>query len=1186
MAEATRNLNATGWGYVRGDHPTTHYNVTSGTWYELGGYNDARKFMYVKFAAMPSSLKRKQLLDFRVVVQAKGVIDTVYNLTIDGWSSYGSFDPATITYANMPETGARFAMSDIFQYADSPLDVGITRLSSSYGGSYIRRVLANGICLGSTSSVYVPAIQNKLLGGGTPYVQVTYDDAVNVTSQVSDPVASSRESNDAIKFSWSLNKADSSIYCADETWTQASAVFYWKKSTDSSYTAVNISGSTMSKTFPAYTFPTGGTINYYVKVTDTDGTTTQSSVKTMTLAGISMDITTCPTDGATDVDGHKAIKFAWQLRSTLDSSHTYAQKSAKILWREYGTSTWNEVVQSGSTKSLTVPANTFPPSTVIEWKLQVTLPSDEVFTLSTARTFTTARMILTANTYPTGSSVDNRVAIPFAFTLSSTAGNVYNPTKSGVIWRPAGTSTWRRFEHVGTQSSWNVVAYAFPANTTIEWYLYAYDVDDCYAYTETLTFKTLPYTLAISSAPTGSNIDTRNAITFSWTISNAQGAVNQSSAIFYWRVSGASSYTAVNISGGTKSVSIPANTFPTGKTIQWYVRVTAADGTVLQSSAATFNTVSTKVTLDTYPSGNDVYTAAVLRWTWHLASNVGNYSQASAKLYWRVSTSSTYTAINVSGNTQALNVAANTFPTNKTIQWYVEATDVGGLTSTTSVMSFKTVTTQITPQNSPTSGYADPRNAIKFQWYFASTGGAVPQASATFYWRVSGASEWTSVAASGSTASVTIAANTFPVASTIEWYITGTDVGGTSSTSAEYSFSTAAETAYAYPQSPIGTTVDTGKQVTLRWILANADGTQPSKVVLSYKLTSENNWTVIHQANSAFTSWTVAANYFPVGEIEWKVVATNRDNVDGPAGTAAFISLRAPDAPVGLSATAVPRTTIRWQGGDQEAYEILIDNETVVQAYGTEVNEWTPDFVLDDGIHVIAVRIQGPYGLWSDPAITSIDVQNQVPTGWEDLAISGAFDVDAILTMTGAESPASPSANWFRDGKRVAVTHGSREYADRYVLGEHRYWVELWAADGNYARSNVLTGQLKSCITRIALFEGGDWVDLRLSEKSAAEQDFQYSRISSVRHVLGTAYPVLELSEFEDLSGSYDCAFKDTESAAQLLAMRGRVVILKSRGGRVLIGVLSPLETRYTDFYIACSFTVQAVDWEDFRDVL
>lgn len=1187
MAEVTRNLSATGWGYVRGDHPSTHYNVTSGTWYELGGYNDARKFMYVKFAAMPSSLKRKQLLAFRVVVQAKGVVDTRYNLTVDGWESGGSFDPATITYANMPGPGIRFAMSDIFDYADAPLDVGVERINSSYGGNYIRRVINQGICLGSTGGVYVPAIQNKLKGGGTPYVQITYDDAVDVTSQVQILRPSSLESNDAITFSWYLDKADSSIYCADETWTQASAVFYWKKSTDSSYTAVNISGSTMSKTFPAYTFPTGGSIQYYVKVTDTDGTTSQTSVMQMNLNGISLDITTCPANGATNVESHKAIPFAWQIRSASSSSHTYAQKSARLLWRVSGASTWQAVVQSGSTKSLTVPANTFPAGSTIEWKLEVTLPSDEVFTLSTARTFSTATISAVLNSYPTGNSVDNRTAQAFSWDITSTAGTTGITQSSAIIyWRVSGSSTWRQIAVSGNTKGKNAAAYTFPANSTIEWYLHVVDVDGCTADTSTLSFKTLGYTLAISSAPTGSNIDTRNAITFSWTISNAQGAVTQSSAVFYWRVSGASSYTAVNISGGTKSVSIPANTFPTGKTIQWYVKVTAADGTMLQSSAATFNTVSTKVTLDTYPSGNDVYTAAVLRWTWHLASNVGNYSQASAKLYWRVSTSSTYTAINVSGNTQALNVAANTFPTNKTIQWYVEATDVGGLTSTTSVMSFKTVTTQITPQNSPTSGYADPRNAIKFQWYFASTGGAVPQASATFYWRISGESSWTSVAASGSTASVTIPANTFPVASTIEWYIEGTDVGGTSSTSQVYSFSTAAETAYAYPQAPIGVTVDTGKAVTLHWILANADGTQPSRVELSYKLANESSWTIIHAENAAFTEWTTAAGYFPVGEIEWRVIATNRDGVAGPAGTAAFISLRAPDAPVGLTATAVPRTTIRWQGGDQEAYEILIDGETVQQAYGTEVNEWTPDFVLEDGIHVIAVRIQGPYGLWSDPSITTIDVANQVPAGWEDLTLEGRFDVDAILTMSGAESPASPSANWFRDGKRIAVTHGSREYADRYVLGEHRYYVELWADDGNYARSNILTGTLKSCITRIALFEGGGWVDLRLSENSAGEQGFTYGRTASARHVLGTAYPVLEVSAFEDLSGTYDCAFRDTESAAQMEAMRGRVVILKSRGGRVLIGLLSPLETRYTDFYIACRFTVQAIDWEDFRDVL
>lgn len=798
---------------------------------------------------------------------------------------------------------------------------------------------------------------------------------------------------------------------------------------------------------------------------------------------------------------------------------------------------------------------------------------------------------ISASVYPSGSSVNSGAAQAFQWRYINDgnyhcANETWTQASAILYWRKSGESSWKQISISGTSLSKSVPANTFPSGSTIEWYLKGTDTEGKTSQTSVASFDTLPASIAITAAPSGSNIDTRSAITFSWSLKNSAGDVGQSAAKLYWRISGASSWNQISYTGTTKSISAPANTFPTGKTIQFYVQATDGGGTALNSNQGTFSTVSTKVTLDTYPSGSSVYTAAALKWTWHIASNVGNYNQANAKLYWRVSTQQNYTSISVSGNTKSLSVAKNTFPTNSTIQWYLEATDVGGLTSSTSVMSFKTVSTQITPQNSPTSGYADPRNAITFQWYFASTGGAVPQASATFYWRISGASAWTSVAASGSTASVTIPGNTFPVASTIEWYISGTDIGGTSSTSQEYSFSTAAETAYAYPQAPIGVTVDTGKQVTLRWILANADGTLPSHVELSYKTPNDSSWTVIHEADSAFTAWTTDANYFPVGEIEWRVIATNRDGVEGPAGAAAFISLRAPDAPVGLTATAVPRTTIRWQGGDQEAYEIIIDGETVRQAYGTEVNEWTPDFVLNDGIHVIAVRIQGLYGLWSDPAVTTIDVQNEIPEGWEDLSLSGKLDVDAILNMSGAESPAWSTANWFRDGKRIAVTHGSRTYSDRYVLGEHSWYVELWSSDGNYARSNTVTGTLRSCITRIALFEGGDWVDLRLSENSAGLQGFQYGRTSSSRHVLGTAYPVLELSEFEDISGAYDCAFRDVESEAKLEAMRGNVVILKSRGGRVLIGLLSPLETRYTDFYIACSFTVQAVDWEDFRDVL
>lgn len=1087
MAEVVRNLNFVNFGFVREDHPTTHYTVNASTWYKLIrlASDDTDRRFYMQFAAMPASLKRKAILRATVTIQIK----------VDGNSSNGlvfypctaSVDFSALTWNKQPGTTAEGAfVSDLYDAGTGARNITINPetgpidISGYWFKSRTFQIMPRLNTVYAETSGY-PSVRSVLVNGTTaPRVSIVYDDSIDVTSKVyayekTGPISADSKQT----FEWDLNPI-SGYYCADMTFTQASAVFRWRVSGTSSWNTVNISGSTTAATIPANTFPTGKTIEWQVSATDTDGTTTTSTTKSFSTRATLVQPAAYPSGSS--VDERVAQTFTWQIRDNSGQSG-YTQASAVFRWRKSGATSWNTVNISGNTKSTTIPAYTFPSATAIEWQV-------------------------TATDYSGASSTS-----------------------------------------------------------------------------ETYGFTTLATTLAITSAPAGSNIDTRSAIPFSWSMKNTAGDVNQRSAILYWRVSGASAYTAISYTGSTKSISVPANTFPTGKTIQWYVTVTDATGTALTSNAATFTTVSTKITLDSYPSGNNVYTAQKIRFTWHFASNVGNYTQASTKLYWRTGTAQAWNTRTVTGNTQYMDVPANTFPTNATVQWYLEGTDSGGLTTQTSTMSFKTVTTQITAQNSPTSGYADPRNAIKFQWYFSSVGGAVPQGSATFYWRVSGTSAWTSVAASGSTASVTIPANTFPVASTIEWYVTGTDVGGTASTSPTYSFSTAAETAYAYPQSPIGVTVDTGKAVTLRWILANADGTQPARVSVSWKTPTDVTWTVLRDAASAFTSYTAPAGTFPVGEIEWRVIATNRDGIAGPAGTAAFISLRAPDAPVGLTATAVPRTTIRWQGGDQEAYEILIDGETVRQAYGADVKEWTPDFVLEDGIHVIAVRIQGPFGLWSDPAVTTIDVQNAVPAGWEDLAIAGAFGVDAELTMTGAESPAWTAAHWYRDGKRIAVTHGVREYDDRYVLGVHRYWVELWADDGNYARSNVLTGTLKSCITRIALFESGDWLDLKLSESSASEQQFRYSRTTSARHVLGTAYPVLEMSDFEDYSGTYDCAFKDTESAARFESLRGQVVILKSRGGRVLIGVLSPVESRYTDFYIAFTFSIQAIDWEDFREV-
>lgn len=502
------------------------------------------------------------------------------------------------------------------------------------------------------------------------------------------------------------------------------------------------------------------------------------------------------------------------------------------------------------------------------------------------------------------------------------------------------------------------------------------------------------------------------------------------------------------------------------------------------------------------------------------------------------------------------------------------------------------VLSQITVKSGPTSGYVSPYKTKYFSWSFETLyteeyvcGGVFTQQSAAIKWRVSGGDTWNTINADGSTQNITVPANTFPAASTIEWYLTGTDTVGTTSQTVHYSFSTAAGSAIATAVSPMNSVEDGSQAVVLRWILSSEDAQAPAYVDLQWKKSTDSTWTSLLSHDDAVEACTVSGGIFPAGEIQWRVRAYNVDDTAGSWSTAggsypSFICVAAPDAPQGLEGTNVPMTTVSWQSSGQEAYEIELDGVSVVKDYGPFVNSWTADRPLEDGTHVIRVRLQGVYGLWSAWAETSVDVSNQ-PDG--TLSIAGKFDVDALLQAELHDSSETMEhVRWYRDGKYIALT-GPDPFIDRMVLGEHSYFAEIWMEDGNYIRSNTITGIMKSCETRIASAEyGSSWLLLNLSENSDSVQAFTWSKASSLRHVRGSAFPVVEIGENEDLTASYDCAFTTVQEARQFEELKGRIVIIKSRGGQVLIGAMTNLVKQVKDFYITYSFSVQRIHWEDF----
>lgn len=491
------------------------------------------------------------------------------------------------------------------------------------------------------------------------------------------------------------------------------------------------------------------------------------------------------------------------------------------------------------------------------------------------------------------------------------------------------------------------------------------------------------------------------------------------------------------------------------------------------------------------------------------------------------------------------------------------------------------VNSKIAENGCPTSGYFDPRNARKFAWtyevdddYYCA--GAFTQQAATFYWRVSGASSWSSIAASGSTQNVTVPANTFPINSTIEWYLAGTDTNGCVSTSPVYTISTAASLLSASPIAPVNSVEDGSKDLTFSWSLE--DNANTKGVWIGYTTTEGGTLTALADlpTGGAVTSWTAAGGTFPAGTIYWGIRAYNMDGVLGPTGAAQFLSVAAPAAPQGLSATPVPFTTISWQSAEQQAYRITIDGATAATGFGT-AKSFPVAEPLADGIHVIGVSVQGLYGMWSEESTTSISIENSAEGS---VTLTGVFDIDADLTWESTESNAA-AFYIYRDGDRIASTAGT-SYTDRVALGAHSYTVLQKLEDGNYLQSEPIAGEMTVRSPMIGLLHEAGWLQLRLSENSDRTQGFTYSRKHSLRHIAGTAYPYLEISPYEDASGSYDCAFVDTIDAQTFEAMKGKPVIMKNRDGSVIVGLLASLQKTVREFYFSYSFTIQQIHWEGF----
>lgn len=505
----------------------------------------------------------------------------------------------------------------------------------------------------------------------------------------------------------------------------------------------------------------------------------------------------------------------------------------------------------------------------------------------------------------------------------------------------------------------------------------------------------------------------------------------------------------------------------------------------------------------------------------------------------------------------------------------------------------RTQTSKIVYKSGPKSGYVNPRTATGFQWAFEPADSTIDcadnafsQASATFYWKASTAANYTAVNISGSTAAVTIPANTFPAAATIQWYVSGTDEDGTTTQTDVFSFSTAAGAVSAVCVSPNLSVEDGSAAIDFVWRINSTDGQAASRVRGIWRKSSDPDedasYNVLFDVSSALTSYSAPANTFPAGDITWRVRVWNIDGTEGAAGSTTFICVAAPEAPAGLAATEVPLTTISWQSGEQQAYEISIDGNVVRRAFGSDVYSWQVPEPLAEGDHVISVRVQGIYGFLSQPSEITITVGGPESVS---MTISGTFGADAELHLN---LMTSSDVRWYRDGALIGISkNGAPDFTDRRVLGSHEYFARIFYPYGGYMQSNTITGSMSVRAKQISALDDyrSPWIQLRLSENSADEEQFTWSRGMFTQHIAATGFPTLERSGTEDLVGTYNCAFVSESDAANFETLAGKVVILKSRQNNVITGMLAQVQKRVTEFYITYDFSIQQIYAADYVEI-
>ena len=472
------------------------------------------------------------------------------------------------------------------------------------------------------------------------------------------------------------------------------------------------------------------------------------------------------------------------------------------------------------------------------------------------------------------------------------------------------------------------------------------------------------------------------------------------------------------------------------------------------------------------------------------------------------------------------------------------------------------------------TGNVNRKNAINFSWSLYESGycfGEYSPTAAVFKWRVKGTETWTEIALSDKFSQYVSAPDEFP-SGEIEWQADVTfDNGETSSTSIN-TIDTVEPAPSVETKSPKNTIINRSDVNVLQWNYSISNNAQQYAYEIEQSADG-NIWdSLVGKTVSTETEYSVAAESITAGDWYWRIRAYNNDDIASDWDSAHVKVIGAPEAPNIQFTDISPAIAFQWSAGGQQGYEIRIDGKIVKQQYGIETS-YKYDGWLQDGNHIVEVRIQNSFGLWSKWGTASALIEN----------VAGNAITLSVLknVLTWTDAGYSGYAV-YRNDKLIARTSATR-LVDRFGNGNAIYQVRgYYDNNGNYGLSNAVETIIEYNVLTLYDLENGVVLDLGNATRQTRQTNVTINRDVELVHYSGADYPTAERGTAKEKKYSFEFALpvKDVNRSA-VEELSGRMVAVLNQYGETIVGVASSLRYVITEFFYSYSLVVEATEYDE-----